>query len=381
MQAHRPAVDERRDDVALHQVEDDGVDEHDHDLGRCPVRHGDEEGQAGGHEPADVRDEAGNERQDGDRHREGQAKKQHDQELGDGSNRRDGSGAQHVATQDLGGVDASLVQQLPPPRRGARDHQRPTARRVAQHVEGEDRRQDQDEREGADQVDHRAYGPHDLHANIGSEADQCLEVALGRRVRLLRAVDGRLDALDDRAGELEDGEDDHKEKQQECAARHSRGGPAGAPTTPLQVAGQRRDAGGDHRRDDDRDDDQRHLSDQKDQDAHDADDRQRPPAPLGDPIEPSGHHAAVVALGRLQQFQHRPADGDNEGDDRQGRKEADHAGHVTRDGERDQDHGRMQVDGMAVDDRAQELVLEHGGDAQQHEQDDRGSASQPSPAR
>ena len=179
------------------------------------------------------------------------------------------------------------------------------------------------------------------------------------------------DALDDRTGELKYREDNHEQQQQERAAYHGRGGTAGAPTTPLQSGVQGGHTGGDDRRDDDRDDDQRDLGDQDHPDAHHADDRQRAPAPPCHAIEPAGHHARVIADRRLQEIQHRATDGNDEGDDRQGRKEADHAGDIAGDGQRDQDHGRVQVDRVAVDDGAQELVLEHRGEAQQHEEDDR----------
>ena len=110
MQVHRAVVDERRDDIALDEIEHDRVDEHDRDLRRTAVRDRDQEGQAGGDESAVVRDEARDEGQDRDRDRERQAQDQHDRELRDGADRGDDRRAEHVAAQDVHGVAAGPIE-------------------------------------------------------------------------------------------------------------------------------------------------------------------------------------------------------------------------------------------------------------------------------
>ena len=75
----------------------------------------------------------------------------------------------------------------------------------------------------------------------------------------------------------------------------------------------------------------------------------------------------------------RAGDGQREGDDRDRREQADDPGEGGPGRQRDERDRRMDVDGLVVDDRRQELALDEVEDPDQDEQDDRLRSNRRSP--
>ena len=101
VQVDRAAVDDRGDEVALHDVHHDRVDRHDRDVLRGPDGDRHEERQARRDEAADVRDEPQDEGEDRQWQGKGQAQQDHDQVLRDGPEQRHAAGADHVPAEHV----------------------------------------------------------------------------------------------------------------------------------------------------------------------------------------------------------------------------------------------------------------------------------------
>jgi hypothetical protein len=137
---------------------------------------------------------------------------------------------------------------------------------------------------------------------------------------------------------------------------------------------ERRERGGQHDAQDERQDDDRDLDGRRDDDPQQGDRDEQAPAPLAETVEPDRHQR----VRRQRRFgldaehgDERPADGQREGNDRDRDEQADDAAEGRTGRQCDQRDRRMDVDGLVVDHRGQELALDEGQDRDQDEEHDR----------
>ena len=324
VEADRPAVDQWRDDAALDDVEDRGIDAHDHDvLGRAE-RDGDQEPDQARDELADVRDEPAEEREDGDRQGQGQTEQGHDDEAGHGIEQGQDAGGDHVAAQHRHRSFTGQRDLVPAPAIEMRDDPRPSPVAVAQHEVGEQRGDDEEPKGQRDAAGDRRDGLEDPRAQgrghlAGGSRHPCRQ----GRVRDARAVDRAGHGLLDVGTQGGDGQDRHDRHDDPHHDADHEGRPASGPAPSFERRDRRQERRGQGHRDHDRTDHDRELRQDGDHEPEQADRDEQAPAPLGEAVEPHRDVALdrhPLVAGCPEGSDDGPRDCRHDGDGRHGRR-------------------------------------------------------------
>ena len=294
MDVHGLVIDDRREELALDDVQDRDQDQQDQGGGRSLRCDGDDQEDDRRHQPADVRDEPAKEDDDRERAGQGHAKEDQEESLRGTVERGDDGGPAQVSADPLEGDVAARRDRVPTPRVRRREH--PDPRLVAVHHEEErqERAQDRDRREGADVGGHpmrrgREPALDAVDDPIDREPDlrrdgQVREPRLERRESSAQCIQELGDIRHEREADDDQGGDDDQRRAEEDDGCCPDPRPAAVP--------QREHVGSERRRNDrgeqDRSRDGRQFERDGEQDQPEKDRRQKPPADGGESHEPAG---------------------------------------------------------------------------------------------
>ena len=168
---------------------------------------------------------------------------------------------------------------------------------------------------------------------------------------------------------------DHDDGEEDARGRDGRSRPAPPPASD-ERRNERPEGRRENHSENDRHGDGRDERDEPDRDHADDDQREEAHAPLGKPIEPTRNEVGrLVFRARIEDREQGTPDSQHDGNQGDRNEEADDARNRRAGRQRDQDERRMDADGLAVDDRAQDVAVEdvHDRDPDQ-QQDDRTDA-------
>ena len=320
---HGPAVDDRRHDVGLEDVERDGIDQHQDDRPRVAHGQGDEEAEDRRDQRADERDVAAEERQDPERDRERQAEQDHHQPLAYATEGRDDRRADHVSTEDVPGLATRPIGAVAPVRRQDVEEPGPPADAVAEQVEGEHGHERRADRQRGEAAQEAGEGPQRDLDVADEAATQCIDELdrAGSEAQAGGAVGRGADHGRELRCNLRDGQDDDRDEDEGGRGHGRERGEAVSDAAALEP---RHDRLEDDRQDQGDDDDHRdpaRYGDCRDGEGSAGDDDEHAPAPLGKPIEPPRDERPVgsrVRAGVERLPDRRPESGGHPDDRRRG---------------------------------------------------------------
>ena len=294
MDVHGLVIDDRRDELALDDVQDRDQDQQDQGGGRSLRCDGDDQQDDRRHQAADVRDEPPEEHDDRERAGQGHTEEDQEESFRGAVERGDHRGPTQVAADPLEGDMTTGRDLVAAPGVGRRE--RPDPRLVAVHheEEGQERAQDRDGRDSADISGHpvcRGSEPalDPLDDPFDRKPDRRGDRHVGQpRLERCDASAQRIEELRDIGQEREADDDEGRDDDQRGAKEDDGRCPDPRPAAVPQCE----DVGSECRRhdrsDQDRRRDGRQLERDEQEDQPEEDRREKPPADGGESHEPAG---------------------------------------------------------------------------------------------